>query len=168
MSIKQAIPAEKKAKLILQGEYLLIGIVFIVVGILKLTGIFLTNSEIRFHIFIFITTAGALWLYGDLIWALLSPKRRRKVDLLDKFLMIPLATSILVFDTFSFINWSDGIPVFASNAIGTHFCYIGIVYTFLAIYHWFKPSKMLLEIIAEDKKAELEKEETKQEEDNAQ
>lgn len=156
MSNNSKMPIELKSKLIIQGEYLILGLAFVVVGILKLTGVFQTNNPIRFHIFICITIIGSLWLFIDLIWALVSKKRRQKVDLLDKFIMIPLAISIAIFDIYSFINWADGIPSFASYVIGTNFSYIGACYIFLAIFHWFIPSKMLLSVIEEDKKAELE------------
>ena len=146
-----------KGKLLIQGEYLLIGLVFLVLGILKLVGIFPTSSEVRFRIFNFVTVLGSTWIIIDFIWSTFSGKRRAKIDYIDKILVLPAGLCLLVFDIFSFATWTDGIPEFASYAVGVIFVYIGVVYLFQAIYHWFRPTKALLAAIAEDEKAAEEK-----------
>ena len=153
MSKKEPMSIAMKGKLLIQGEYLLIGLVFLVIGILKLTNIFQSTSEVRFRIFNFISTIGGLWLIFDFFWSTFSKKRRAKIDYMDKIIMIPSGLLLLTFDIYCFINWGDGIPSFAVYPMGTAFTYIGVAYIFFAIYHWFKPTKALLAAIAEDEKA---------------
>lgn len=157
MAKKEPMSIALKGKLIIQGEYLLIGLVFLVLGILKIIGIFPTSSEVRFRIFNFVTVLGGTWIIIDFLWSTFSGKRRAKIDYIDKILVLPAGICILVFDIFSFITWTDGIPEFAGYAIGVIFVYVGVVYLFQAIYHWFRPTKALLAAIAEDEKAAEEK-----------
>ena len=157
MAKKEPMSIAMKGKLLIQGEYLLIGLVFLVLGILKLVGVFPTSSEVRFRIFNFVTVLGSTWIIIDFIWSTFSGKRRAKIDYIDKILVLPAGLCLLVFDIFSFVTWKDGIPDFASYAVGTIFVYIGVVYLFQAVYHWFRPTKALLAAIAEDEKAAEEK-----------
>ena len=157
MSKKEPMSIAMKGKLLIQGEYLLIGLVFLVLGILKLVGVFPTSSEVRFRIFNFVTVLGSTWIIIDFIWSTFSNKRRAKIDYIDKILVLPAGLCLLVFDIFSFITWKDGIPEFASYAVGAIFVYIGAIYLFQAVYHWFRPTKALLAAIAEDEKAAEEK-----------
>ena len=68
----------KKYKLIYSGELLLIAVVFLVLGILKLTGV-MTSKQPRIAIFNWITIFGGLWIITDLIWTLVSKKRRNEM-----------------------------------------------------------------------------------------
>ena len=153
MSKKEPMSIALKGKLIIQGEYLLIGLVFLVIGILKVVGIFQTNSEVRFRIFNFVTILGSTWILIDFLWSSFSKKRREKIDYLDKILVLPAGLALMTFDIYSFVTWNEGIPSFASYAIGTVFIFIGVIYLFQAVYHWFRPTKALLNAIAEDEKA---------------
>lgn len=153
MSKKEPMSIALKGKLIIQGEYLLIGLVFLVIGILKVTGIFPTSSEVRFRIFNFVTILGSTWILIDFLWSSFSKKRRAKIDYLDKVLVLPAGLALMGFDIYSFITWNEGIPSFANFYIGGAFIFIGAIYLFQAIYHWFRPTKALLAAIAEDEKA---------------
>ena len=157
MSKKEPMSIALKSKLIIQGEYLLIGLVFLTLGILKVTDVFQTASEVRFRIFNFVTILGGTWILIDFFWSTFSKKRRAKVDYLDKVIILPASLALTTFDIYSFVTWNDGIPSFAGKAIGTIFIYIGVIYIFQAVYHWFRPTKALLAAIAEDEKAAEEK-----------
>lgn len=147
---KKKIDSKTKTKLILQGEYLLIGLVFLILAILKFTNI-LQSSEIKGRVFNFITLAGSLWIITDFIWALLSKTRRQRVDFLDKILTLPLGLYLITFDLFCIIKWNNSLDTYRFGlAIG--FSYASILYIFLAIYHWYKPSKALLQILIEEEK----------------
>ena len=168
MPKEKKLSPETKVKLILQGEYLIIGLLFLVLGILKLTDVLRATSEIRFKVFNFITLVGSLWIITDLIWFLASKKRQEKADLLDKVLILPAGLFLLVFDIISLINWNKGIgnifltPEWPRFGVGGVFVYIGAIYVFEAIYHWFRPSKTLLNAIKEDEEEKQKQLETKE------
>ena len=152
----------KKYKLIYSGELLLIAVVFLVLGILKLTGV-MTSKQPRIAIFNWITIFGGLWIIIDLIWTLVSKKRRKKNCLLDKFLNLPIALFVIPFDLIYLINY-PGAELF-SKCVGFMFIYIFINYTFQAIYHYFKPLPSLILAYNEEKKQkeeELNKEKAQQ------
>lgn len=165
MSKSKPMSIELKAKLLIQGEYLLIGIIFLVVGILKLTGVFPSTSIVRFRIFNFVTILGSAWIITDFLWSTFSKKRRAKIDYIDKLLVLPAGLFIFGFDIYSFVTWNDGIMDWASLALGCVFCYLALVYIFQAIYHWFRPTKALLAAIAQDEQTALERAAQKEEEE---
>ena len=165
MSKKQPMSIALKAKLLIQGEYLLIGLIFLVVGILKLTNVFKTESIIRFRIFNFVTLLGSLWIMFDFLWSTFSKTRRAKIDYIDKILVLPAGLALYSFDLICLVRWSDGILPWSRFLMGSVFCYIAAVYIFQAVYHWFRPTKALLRAIAEDEQAfeERKAEEAKEE-----
>ena len=149
----------KKYKLIYSGELLLISLVFLVLGILKLTGV-MTSKQPRMAIFNWITMIGGLWIIADFFWTLLSKKRRRKNSLLDKILNLPIPLFLSPFDLYFLIKY-PGPEVF-SICVGSVFLYVFLNYAFQGIYHYFKPSPALLIAYEEDKKMkELELEEAR-------
>lgn len=152
MSKKEPMSIALKAKLLIQGEYLLIGLIFLVVGILKLTGVFPTNGYVRFRIFNFVTLLGSAWIMFDFLWSTFSKARRAKVDYIDKILVLPAGLAFYTFDLICLVRWNEGILPYSAIVMGSVFCYIACVYIFQAIYHWFKPTKALLAAIAEDEK----------------
>lgn len=154
-----------KTKLLIQGEYILIALIFLVIGILKLVGIIDSNStSTKAHIFNFITIAGGVWIIVDFVWVLLSKKRKAKNDILDKCLNLPIGIFLIVYDVICFVNWNT--PNNELNRIGVSIVFFLVFasYGFQGVYHWFKPSKQVLQAVEEMKKAE---EEEKQKEIDA-
>ena len=139
----------KKYKLIYSGELLFIATIFLVLGILKLTGV-MTSKQPRMAIFNWITIVGGLWNIADFVWMLVSKKRRKKNCLLDKILNLPIALALIPFDIYFLINYPG--PEFFSIYVGSIFLYIFVNYAFQGIYHYFKPVPSLLIAYEEDKK----------------
>ena len=133
----------KKMKLIYSGELLLFAVVFLVVGVLKLTGVMKYN-ETRRIIFNYITMFGGLWGIIDFLWGAISKKRRARICLLDKALLLPLILFLETFDLISLIMKPDN-PNFYVISVGCAFLYITVIYTFQAIYHYYKPIPGLFE-----------------------
>ena len=158
MEKKKKLDYYTKSKLLIQGEYLLIAIVFLVLAILRLVGVISIN-EIRSRIFIFITTAGSCWIIFDFFWSTFSKKHRAKVTYLDKIIMFPVGLGILTYDFISLIRWSNSEEWYRIG-IAIIFLVIFCVYTFQAIYHWFYPTKAFLAAVEADLK---EKEDSKKE-----
>ena len=77
-----------KAKLIYSCELGIFAIVFIVLAILKATGVMGTNST-RLTVFNWITLFGGTWLMIDFIWAILDKNRRKRIALIDKCIHLP-------------------------------------------------------------------------------
>ena len=142
----------RKVKLIYSGELLGFAILFLVFGILKITKV-MGYNETRRIIFNWITIFGSAWVIADLVWGLASKKRRQRICLLDKFLTLPVGLFIMTFDLISFIAKPEN-ENFYIYSIGTVFLYIAVIYTFRAIYHYYKPIPGLLEEDEEEKKDE--------------
>ena len=157
-----------KAKLLIQGEYLVISIIFLVLGILKLVGVYGTN-EIRGRIFNFVTLIGGLWTVIDFCWSTFSKKRREKVTYLDKVLAFPLGLFLIVYNLISLIVWNN-VPQWYRYGIGFVFIYAFLMLSFEAVYHWFYPTKALLEVLKEEEeernKESAEKEESETNKEN--
>ena len=157
---KQKLSEETKVKLIYCGELTIIALVVIVIGALKLAGVIATKPT-RLLIYNIITTLGGVWLITDLIWALVSPKRRAKSCLMDKFMALPVGLYLLVFDVICYIDKIKGVTtndLLVRLSVGIVLLYIGAIYIFQAIYHWFRPVPQMIEAIEEANKAALEKE----------
>lgn len=164
---KQKMPIEKKLKLVYCGELALFAVVFMVLGILFVAGV-ITPADWKRYAFTYVTLAGCTWIVVDFIWALASKKRRAKSCILDKALVLPVAPVIISFDIYCIINGcAETLPY--RYFIGINLIYLSCVYLFEAIYHYYKPTVQMLNIIEETKKAELEEQEEarKEAEENA-
>ena len=146
------IDPHKKMKLIYSGELLLFAVIFLVVAILKLTGV-MNYNETRRIVFNWITIFGGLWGITDFIWGAFSKKRRARICLLDKALLLPLVLFIETFDFISLIAKPEN-EKFYVYSIGFAFLYITVIYTFQAIYHYFKPIPGLFDEEEEEQKEE--------------
>ena len=144
---------ETKVKLIYSGELLIFAVVFLVLGILKITGVW-GYDDGRRQFFNYLTTAGGTWLIIDLIWALASKKRRKRICLLDKFLNLPLAILLLTFNIICFTQ--EMKQSFYVVMMSFVFFYISIDYTFQGIYHFYNPLPSLMEEIRKAEEAEQE------------
>ncbi len=134
---------ETKAKLIYSGELFLFAILFAVFGVLKLTNKMGYNPT-RVLIFNWITVFGALWGIADFIWAISSKKRQKRISLIDKILILPLAIFIEIYDLISLITKPEN-KNFYSLMLGCAFMYVAAVYLFESIYHFYNPIPGLLE-----------------------
>ena len=158
------IDPHKKMKLIYSGELLLFAIIFLVVAILKLTGV-MVYKEPRRIIFNWITIFGALWGVIDFVWAIASKKRRARICLLDKILILPLVIFIETFDFISLIAKPENNNFYVIS-ISCAFLYIAAIYLFQAIYHYFKPIPGLFDEEEEEQKEENSQEKPVNSEEN--
>lgn len=144
---------EKRNKLIYSGEFILIALVFLVLGVLEILKVIVIGNNFQL-IFKIVTLVGATWLVTDFFWTLLNKKRRAKECLLDKCIMLPMALYLYAFDIYGFIvqpayeYYQIGIPI--------AFFYISCAYIFQGIYHYYKPVPLILEAIEEEKKVKEE------------
>ena len=154
-------PLEKKTKLIYSGELMFFAILFLVLATLEILGI-IGRRNIMLTIFNFITAAGGTWMIVDFFWVLFSKKRRAKNSLLDKALLVPLGIYLITFDIICFCKMTSfGVfpeeqDSFRRLMMGIAFYYIGAIYLFQSIYHYFVPVPMLTKAIEDAYKAEQE------------
>jgi uncharacterized membrane protein HdeD (DUF308 family) len=142
-----------QAKLIYSIELGVFALIFLVLGILLITHI-IGMTPTRITVFTYVTLVGGFIGIGDFVWVLLSKKRRKKNSLLDKALVLPLAIFLIVIDILTLATGRKE-ELYYCYVLGSVFSYIAIIYTFEAIYHWFKPIPMILE--GEDKIKDAEK-----------
>ena len=157
---KEKMSLEKKTKLIYSGELMLFAILFLVLATLEILNI-IGKRPIMLNIFNFVTAAGGTWMIVDFFWVLFSKKRRKKNSLLDKALLIPLGIYLITFDIIVFTRMSamwqdDSFNQFRRLMMGIAFYYIGSIFLFESIYHYFVPVPTLVEAIQEAYKAEQE------------
>ncbi len=155
---------EKKTKLIYTIELLVFAVLFMVIATLEVVGV-IGKREIMLIIFNWVTIFGATWMIVDCIWVAFSKKRRKKNSLLDKILLIPFAIYIITFDIICFCGLDFVTMEFRRLMMGIGFYYLGAVYLFQGIYHYFRPVPAIVEAIEQAKAEELkEAEAAKQEE----
>lgn len=150
-----------KAKLIYSIELAVFAVVFAVIGILNLVKV-IVLKDWRVTLFLWLTSIGGFIFIIDLVWILLSPKRKAKNSLIDKILLIP---SALFLSSLSIYQLANGISSFIWWELGIGFIYFALIYIFEAIYHWFYPVPGLLEEDNKEEKIEN-KDDTKIEEKN--
>ena len=163
--MKQPMSDETKAKLTYSGELLVFAILFLVLGILRLTKVMGYNDTRRL-IFNYITLAGGIWGVIDFTWALISPKKRKRSSMIDKILMIPASITLIVLDIWCLMNASDS-ESFKNTfvlVVSILFFYFTISFTFQAIYHFYKPVPLLLEAIKEEEEEKANKDASNNEE----
>ena len=136
--MKKKMDVITKTKLILCGELVIIALVFLVLAILKATGVMGTN-ETRLRIFNWITIFGGTWLIADFFWAALSKERQKRIALIDKCLHLPAGIYLIAFDLYCFIsNPAIDSPI-CKYGVPIVFAYLAICYIFEGIYHFYRP-----------------------------
>ena len=168
--MKKKLTTEQKSILAYSIELIAFSIVFTILGVLKITNVIVHNDTRRL-VFNYITLAGATFGIFDFIWFCFSKKRRARNFLPDKIAVLVLALFMICYDLICLLTTTT--PEFCNYMLGGALCYVGAIYMFQGIYHYFKPVPGYLEdirkAIAEDeaneakKKAELE---AKQAEEN--
>lgn len=141
----------RKAKKIYTFELLAFVVIFLTLGILILTKVWVLGGNLRL-VFAIITMVGTTWAFADFIWMLASKKRRAKNSMLDKVLLLPLAGAIFVIDIITFVQGVDATKELHQYAVGIAFSYIALIYSVEAIYHWYHPLPMIVEAAKEDQK----------------
>lgn len=154
-----------KVKVIYTVELLAIATVFLVIASLEISGV-LKITDRHKYVFLWVTIFGGPILIGTLIWALVSPKKRAKVSLFDKFSILPGSIYVIVFDIIGFINYNAWDENYFRYGIPSALYYFALVYIVQAFYHWKHPLPELLKAIEEDKKNEEIKIAQKKDEDN--
>ena len=156
---KKKMSEETKIKLIYSGELIIIAIVAIVIGALKLAGVMQTRPT-RLLVYNIISIIGSAWLFFDLIWALASSRRRKRVCLSDKFMILPVAIYLFIFDIICFIDKAKDLTtddVLVRISVGAVLIYIGVIYIYQGLYHYWKPVPQVIEAIEESIKVSEEK-----------
>ena len=154
-----------KAKLIYSVELLVFAIAFLVVAILKMTGVIPTNAT-RQLIFNWITLFGGSWIIADLIWALLDKKRQKRIALIDKIIHVPAGIYLITYDLYCLIA-KPADPLIFQFGFPIALSYLCLCYIFEAFYHYKYPVPGLLEAAKEDEKnknSSLEESEEKKDE----
>ena len=157
----------KKYKRIFSIEYLVIATILLVIGFLKIFGILGYNPE-RVLVYNIITLIGVAYIIFDLVFNLASKKRRAKMCVIDKVFPCLLAIYLIAFDILVLAKIKDD-ELFIQYSIGAVLLYAGCFSTFLGIYHYFKPSQQIYDVvdeIYEAKLKELEEESKKEETSN--
>ena len=150
---KEKMTTEKKLKLIYTGELLFFGVLFIVLATLEILGV-IGKREIMMTIFNWVTIFGGTWMIVDFFWVLFSKKRRKKNSLLDKVLLIPAGIYLITFDIICFCKLSFVTMEFRRLMMGILFYYLGAIYLFQGVYHYFFPVPSLIEAIEQAKQEE--------------
>ena len=145
--MKKNLDALTKAKLIYSGELIVIAIIFIVIAILKFTGVIGYNAT-RHLVLNWITVFGGTWVIVDFFWGLLSKKRRPKISLLDKAIHLPAGIYIVAFDLFCIISRPED-PMIYRFGFPIAISYLCLCYIFEGIYHFYHPIPGILDAIAE-------------------
>ncbi len=152
--MKKKLDIVTKAKLIYSGELMLFFILFLVLGILRMTGV-ITPNETRKNIFNWVTIFGGSWLIIDFLWAMFSKKRKQRIALIDKCLHLPAGIYLVSFDIYCFVTKPEAASDVYRYGVPIVFFYLCACYLFESIYHYFKPVPGLLDI-EEAAKAEQE------------
>ena len=161
--IKNRSPEFKKAIKVYTIELLVFSVVFIVLGILELLGIIGNNLDWRL-VFTYITMVGIAIFIGINVWSFVDPKRRARVDVIDRVMLIPGPIAVLILDITTLVRGTGDPLVMDMHKyiIGIVFLYFGACYIFQAIYHYYFPSKMMLELEESAKAEEAEESQTEE------
>lgn len=146
-----------KVKLVYSGELAIFAVVFLVLGILKITGVLGSGNMIKRWILLVLSLAGAVWFVVDLVWAIASKKHRAKVSMIDKIIVMPASIALVAFDIYALVQGVTLVPnEIYSTFYAIIFFYFAGIYIFQAIYHYFYPVP-LMQASLENLKVELEK-----------
>ena len=152
MPMKKKMDIMTKAKLIYSGELALFAVVLLVLAILEFTQVIKINGTG----FNWVTIFGGSLLIADFIWAIASKKRQKRIALIDKILVLPLALYLISFDIYCFAI-KPALTIYRYG-IPPVLLYLCLVYTFEAIYHFKYPVPGLLDIEEKVNQAENEQE----------
>lgn len=147
--MKKKMDFETKAKLIYSGELLIFAIVFFVIGILKITNVIPFNTT-RATIFNWITIFGGTWMVVDLLWAIFDKKRQKRIAIIDKIIHVPAGIYLISFDLYCLITKPEGSEIY-QYGIASVLLYLGLCYTFEAIFHYKYPVPGIIDAVEQEK-----------------
>ena len=151
MPMKKKMDVLTKAKLIYSCELGIFAITFLVMAILKATGV-MGSDATRLRIFNWVTLFGGTWLMIDFFWAVFDKNRQKRIALIDKCIHLPAGIYLIAFDLYCLItNPAIDGPI-CRYGVPIAFTYLGLCYAFEAIYHFYHPVPSLLDTIEEDDK----------------
>jgi len=162
----------KKEKTVYTVELAVFAVVYLVLGILIVTNVWIIKGTFR-KVMIFVAVLACLWGIVDFFWTLLSAKRRKKYSLLDKALSLPLSLAVLGFNLYVFYEWSASGSLQSAVELTTasHQVFVGVIFlyaaamlAFEAFYHYRHPIPLLLEAMGEEDGKHV-PEETKEEQE---
>ena len=159
---------ETKAKVIYSVELGVFAVIFFVIASLKIFNVLPFNS-LRATIFNWITIFGGTWLVIDLLWALFDKKRQKRIALIDKIIHVPAGLYLIAFDLFCLISKPEDTRVY-QYGIPIVLFYLGLCYTFEAIYHFKYPVPAIYEAVEQEKAEQakaLEEKENENKEDSS-
>ena len=162
---KEKMSIDKKNRLVYSLEMILFAVAFIVIATLEILNI-IGKREVMLIIFNWVTIFGGVWMIVDFFWVMFSPKRRAKNSLLDKAMLIPLGIYFITFDLICFCQLDFVTLEFRRRMMAIGFYYVGAVYLFQGIYHYFYPIRLIKLAIAEEEALAKEKEEAANAEEN--
>ena len=155
----------KKTKLIFLVEFLVIAVVLYVVGFLRMFDV-ITFSANRLLAYNIITLIGFAYIYFDFFYSLLKKSKRAKTCFLDKALSMIVATYLVVFDILVLAKINTDMT-FIKYSISAVLLYAASISLFMGIYHHFKPTQQVLDVVEEQYQAYLQAEqEEKAKEEN--
>ena len=145
--MKKPLDILTKAKLIYSGELLAFSILFLVLGILILTGV-IGVSDTKILILTILTLVGGPIMIFNFVHYCVSEKKRKNSSLLDILFLLPVPLVMIPVDILRFCGMipNEAYPYI----IGITFLYITLAYTVEAIYHWFVPLPVLVEAAKEE------------------
>ena len=131
--MKKKIDELTKMKLIYSGELFLFAIVGAVLGTLFIVDV-IHVKDWKKWVFTILTLIGGIYFVVDLIWSIVSKKKRKKVSLFDKITLAPSGLTLFCLDIYALINlikdptWTGANGNFFRYEIGIALCYIAIIY----------------------------------------
>ena len=146
---------------ILFWELIILGVALLVIGVLRIIGVIPTSST-RLLIYNIITLIGGAWFLFELIWAVISKKKRKKISMFDKVLAGPASIYLIFFDIYCFSLGRDNVnPDFIRLSISIVLLYVSAILFAQAFYHLKHPTPMTVAAIIEanqEEALELQKE----------
>ena len=155
--MKKKIDELTKMKLIYSGELFLFAIVGAVLGTLFIVDV-IHVKDWKKWVFTILTLIGGIYFVVDLIWSIVSKKKRKKVSLFDKITVAPSGLTLFCLDIYALINlikdpsWTGANGNFFRYEIGIALCYIAVIYIAQGIFHLYKPHPSIIEAIEEEKR----------------
>ena len=160
--MKEKMDTMTKAKLIYSIELGIFAVIFLVLAVLRFTGVIPTH-ELRLKIFNWVTLFGGSWIVVDFFWALLDKKRQKRVAIIDKCIHLPAGLYLIAFDLYCLIAKPAIESPICQFGVPIVLAYLGICYAFEAIYHFKYPVPGLLDSLEEKPVEEQQPLEEKQE-----
>jgi len=145
--MKKPLDTLTKAKLIYSGELLGFSILFLVLGILILTGV-IGVSDTKILIVTIATLIGGPVMIFNFVHYCVSEKKRKKSSLLDILFLLPIPLVMIPIDIMRFCGMVQNEMY--RYILGITFLYITIAYSVEGIYHYFVPLPVLVEAAKEE------------------